>query len=69
MSGRDLFDYRPEWFAEEEDEAGSDVDAGDGSDGWDLEKMRQETREAEEREEELRMEQLRQGFENVEVHD
>ncbi|PVF95688.1 hypothetical protein CPB86DRAFT_710733 [Serendipita vermifera] len=67
MSGRDLFDYRPEWFAEEDDEAGSDGGEGDDSDDWDLEKMRQETREAQEREEELRMEQLRQDFENVEV--
>ncbi|CAG8739365.1 7926_t:CDS:2, partial [Acaulospora colombiana] len=65
MSGRDLFDYRPEWFAEEEDETGSG-DEGDDSDGWDIEKMRQETREAQEREEETRMEQLRQEFEHVE---
>ncbi|EJD07105.1 uncharacterized protein FOMMEDRAFT_144867 [Fomitiporia mediterranea MF3/22] len=34
MSGRDLFTYNPEWFADEDDE---------GEDEWDIEKYRRET--------------------------
>ncbi|KAF8173919.1 hypothetical protein BJ912DRAFT_1147688 [Pholiota molesta] len=34
MSGRDLFQYNPEWFADEDD--------GDGSEDWDLEQYRQQ---------------------------
>ncbi|KAJ6620087.1 hypothetical protein B0H10DRAFT_2023526 [Mycena sp. CBHHK59/15] len=34
MSGKDLFEYNPEWFQDEDD--------GDASDDWDLEKYRRE---------------------------
>jgi len=60
MSGRDLFDYRPEWFVEEDEDDSDDGTAGGGGSGgtskaggggWDLEKMRRETEEAREREE------------------
>lgn len=77
MSGRDLFDYRPEWFVdEEEDEDGEAADdsANDGGAGrgWDLEGMRRETNEAREREEaeeRERIEKLREGMEAVGVAD
>lgn len=65
MSGRDLWDYRPEWFAEEDD--GEDVAAEEEGEGWDLEKMRRETEEAQEKEEESRMEAMRQGFDAVNI--
>jgi len=46
MSGRDLFQYNPEWFQDEDD---------DGEDDWDLEKYRRQ-KEAEDLEaEELRI--------------
>ncbi|PPQ92611.1 hypothetical protein CVT25_007299 [Psilocybe cyanescens] len=45
MSGRDLFQYNPEWFQDEDDE--------DGSDDWDLEQYRRE-KEQEDAEEEAR---------------
>ncbi|KAG8820267.1 Translation machinery-associated protein 46 [Serendipita sp. 400] len=66
MSGRDLFEYRPEWFEEEEEDDDGDA-SGDGSPEWDLEKMRQETREAEEREEHERIDEMRKGFETMGV--
>jgi len=34
MSGRDLFQYNPEWFEDDDD--------GDGSEDWDLERFRKE---------------------------
>jgi len=37
MSGRDLFQYNPEWFEDEDD--------GDDSDDWDLAKYRREKEE------------------------
>ncbi|KAH9481167.1 Translation machinery-associated protein 46 [Psilocybe cubensis] len=45
MSGRDLFQYNPEWFEDDEDD--------DGSDDWDLEQYRRE-KEKEDAEEEAR---------------
>ncbi|KAJ7067300.1 hypothetical protein C8F01DRAFT_1120920 [Mycena amicta] len=36
LSGRDLFEYNPEWFEDEED------DGGDATDTWDLDKYRKE---------------------------
>jgi hypothetical protein len=69
MSGRDLFDYRPEWFVEEEDEesddGGDNADGGGAGRGWDLEELRRETNEAREREEEE--EKLRLAMENTTV--
>ena len=65
MSGRDLFDYRPEWFEEEDDEEG---DAGTAEGGeWDIDRMRKETEEEAEREEGLRIEEMRQDFEATSV--
>lgn len=75
MSGRDLFDYRPEWFDEEDEEEEEDTGAADDGGagrGWDLEGMRRETNEAREREEaeeEERLERLRSGMEAVSVAD
>ena len=79
MSGRDLFDYRPEWFVDEEEEeedgeedtAGS-ADGGGTGRGWDLEGMRRETNEAREREEaeeEERLERLRRDLEGAAIAD
>jgi len=71
MSGRDLFDYRPEWFVEEEDEesddGGDNADGGGAGRGWDLEELRRETNEAREREEEE--EKLRLAMERTVVDD
>ncbi|KAG9019011.1 hypothetical protein FS842_007944, partial [Serendipita sp. 407] len=67
MSGRDLFEYRPEWFEEEEEDDDDGDASGDDSPEWDLEKMRQETREAEEREEHERIDEMRKGFETMGV--
>ncbi|CCA75887.1 related to TMA46-Protein putative involved in cytoplasmic ribosome function [Serendipita indica DSM 11827] len=64
MSGRDLFDYRPEWFEEEDDEG--DAEDAEGG-GWDIERMRKETEAEAEREEELRMEEMRKEFETTSV--
>ncbi|KAG8818641.1 hypothetical protein FRC17_010760 [Serendipita sp. 399] len=69
MSGRDLFEYRPEWFEDEEDEEGDEGEGEEESSGWDLERLRRETREAEERDEQERMEEMRKGFENIGVDD
>lgn len=66
MSGRDLWDYRPEYFAEEDDIEASGGDSNDGGE-WDLDKLRKETEEAQEREEETRLEELRKEFESVDV--
>ena len=63
MSGRDLFEYRPEWFEEDEEDSEDGDSGGDGED-WDLEEMRRETNEAREREEE---ERLRLAIQNVAV--
>jgi hypothetical protein len=71
MSGRDLFDYRPEWFVEEEDEesdhGGDNADGGGTGRGWDLEELRRETNEARERAEEE--EKLRLAMESTVVAD
>ena len=67
MSGRDLFDYRPEWFEGEDDE---DAEESEEGEGWDLDKMRRETQEEQERlekEEEERVDHLRGEFEAVEL--
>lgn len=50
MSGRDLFQYNPEWFEDE--------DEGDGTDDWDISKYRREKEEADLAEEELRIARL-----------
>jgi len=50
MSGRDLFQYNPEWFKDEED--------GDASDDWDLTQYRREQEEDNLAAEELRIAQL-----------
>jgi len=50
MSGRDLFQYNPEWFQDEED--------GDGSDDWDLAQYRREQEEDNLAAEELRIANL-----------
>ncbi|KAF8155080.1 hypothetical protein BJ912DRAFT_893460 [Pholiota molesta] len=42
MSGRDLFQYNPEWFADEDD--------ADGSEDWDLEQYRRQQAEEDEEE-------------------
>lgn len=47
MSGRDLFQYNPEWFQDEED--------GDASDDWDLSQYRREQEEDNLAAEELRI--------------
>jgi hypothetical protein len=69
MSGRDLFDYRPEYFVEEEDEesedGGDNADGGGTGRGWDLEELRRETNEARERAEEE--EQIRLAMEKLAV--
>ncbi|KAG5635962.1 hypothetical protein H0H81_009531 [Sphagnurus paluster] len=55
MSGRDLFQYNPEWFADEED---------DGGDDWDLNKYRRQKEEEDLEAEEQRIAglSLREGF-------
>jgi len=53
MSGRDLFQYNPEWFADE--------DEGDGSDEWDLARYRREKEVEDLAAEELRMANLSLG--------
>jgi len=53
MSGRDLFQYNPEWFEDEDD--------GDGTDDWDLNKYRREKEEEDLAREELRIAQLNVG--------
>jgi len=50
MSGRDLFQYNPEWFEDE--------DEGDASDDWDLAKYRREKEAEDLAEEELRIANL-----------
>lgn len=66
MSGRDLFDYRPEWF-ENDDEEGS---AGDeDEEPWNLDQMRRETREEEERQEDEQMEEMKRAFNNASIND
>lgn len=51
MSGRDLFQYNPEWFADEEAD-------GDESDDWDLAKYRREKEEEDLAAEEIRIANL-----------
>ncbi|KIL58203.1 hypothetical protein M378DRAFT_15708 [Amanita muscaria Koide BX008] len=53
MSGRDLFQYNPEWFADE--------DEGDASDEWDLARYRREKEVEDLAAEELRMAHLSLG--------
>ncbi|KAF8657557.1 hypothetical protein AX16_002194 [Volvariella volvacea WC 439] len=50
MSGRDLFQYNPEWFEDEDD--------GDGSEDWDLDRYRRETEAENLAAEEARIAQL-----------
>ncbi|KII85224.1 hypothetical protein PLICRDRAFT_45404 [Plicaturopsis crispa FD-325 SS-3] len=50
MSGRDLFQYNPEWFEDEDD--------GDASDDWDLEKYRKQQEAEDEAAEERRIAEL-----------
>lgn len=50
MSGRDLFQYNPEWFEDEDD--------GDATDDWDLTKYRKQKEEEDLAEEELRITNL-----------
>ncbi|KAF9466473.1 hypothetical protein BDZ94DRAFT_1250992 [Collybia nuda] len=61
MSGRDLFQYNPEWFEDEDD--------GDATDEWDLEKYRREKEQEDLAAEELRIAQLslREGFHEGDV--
>ncbi|KAL5525514.1 hypothetical protein ACEPAG_6850 [Sanghuangporus baumii] len=49
MSGRDLFTYNPEWFADEDEDVGEE---------WDIEKYRRETEAEHEAEEAARLAQL-----------
>ncbi|KAF5382230.1 hypothetical protein D9615_004260 [Tricholomella constricta] len=53
MSGRDLFQYNPEWFQDEEED--------DGGDDWDLDKYRREKEEEDLEAEELRIAKLALG--------
>ncbi|KAJ6561873.1 hypothetical protein B0H19DRAFT_1142909 [Mycena capillaripes] len=50
MSGKDLFEYNPEWFEDEDD--------GDASDDWDLNKYRKEQEDEREAEEAKRIADL-----------
>lgn len=61
MSGRDLFQYNPEWFEDE--------DEGDASDDWDLSKYRREKEAEDLAAEELRIASLgfQDGFLNGEA--
>ncbi|KAF8910503.1 hypothetical protein CPB84DRAFT_1672591, partial [Gymnopilus junonius] len=59
MSGRDLFQYNPEWFQDE--------DEGDASDDWDLEQYRRRKEEEDLEEENLRIASLSLDGGNVAV--
>ncbi|KAF7289610.1 Translation machinery-associated protein 46 [Mycena chlorophos] len=50
LSGRDLFEYNPEWFEDEEE--------GDASDAWDLDQYRREKEDEDTAAEELRIANL-----------
>ncbi|KAG8719981.1 hypothetical protein FRC08_001483 [Ceratobasidium sp. 394] len=52
MSGRDLFQYNPEWFADEEDEEPD----------WDFSAYRKEKQDEDEREEEERIRRFNEGI-------
>ncbi|KAK2460851.1 hypothetical protein APHAL10511_007321 [Amanita phalloides] len=55
MSGRDLFQYNPEWFADEDGD-------GDNSDDWDLAQYRRDKEEEDLAAEELRIANLSHGM-------
>ncbi|KAI0034378.1 hypothetical protein K488DRAFT_45645 [Vararia minispora EC-137] len=59
MSGRDLFQYNPEWFE----------DSDDGEDDWDLAKYRRQKEEEDRAEEELRIQNLSIQDESAETVD
>lgn len=56
MSGRDLFSYNPEWFADEE---------GGDEDEWDITAYRKQKQEEDDAAEEERLEELGKGFKDI----